>query len=111
MNLIGKLQPVIIIGSALIGLILGALTSFGEISSGLIEVFLMLLLYILFLSVDLKQLKKSLTNIRYTGASVAINFIITPIVGYILGNIFFENFFTIKCKLNMFTFIPFYLFS
>ena len=106
MNLIGKLQPVIIIGSALIGLILGALTSFGEISSGLIEVFLMLLLYILFLSVDLKQLKKSLTNIRYTGASVAINFIITPIVGYILGNIFFENSIDIRIGLLMLLITP-----
>lgn len=91
MNLIGKLQPVIIIGAAILGLLLGSLTSLGEISADFIEIFLMLLLYILFLSVDFKQLKKSLTNIRYTGAAVVINFIITPIVGYLLGRIIFAN--------------------
>lgn len=62
MNLIGKLQPVIIISSAILGLLLGSFTSLGAVSASLIEIFLMLLLYVLFLSVDLKQFKKSLTN-------------------------------------------------
>ena len=64
MNLIGKLQPVIIITAALLGLLLGALTPLGSVSSGLIEVFLMMLLYILFLSIDLRQIKKSFANVR-----------------------------------------------
>ena len=55
MNLIGKLQPVIIITAALLGLLLGAVTPLGSVSSSLIEVFVMMLLYILFLSIDLKQ--------------------------------------------------------
>ena len=37
MNLIGKLQPVIIITAALLGLLLGALTPLGSVSSGLID--------------------------------------------------------------------------
>lgn len=106
MNLIGKLQPVIIIGSALIGIILGSLTSFGSISSDLIEIFLMLLLYILFLSVDLKQIKSSLTNIRYTSVAGLINFIITPITGYILGKIFFVNSVDIRIGLLMLLITP-----
>ena len=53
MNLLGKLQPVIILAAALLGLLLGTWAPPGSIRSGLIEVFLMLLLYILFLSVDL----------------------------------------------------------
>lgn len=60
MNLLGKLQPVIIITAALLGLLLGAVTPFGSVSSSLIEVFLMMLLYILFLSIDLKQIKSPL---------------------------------------------------
>lgn len=106
LNLIGKLQPVIIIGSALIGIILGSLTSFGSISSDLIEIFLMLLLYILFLSVDLKQIKSSLTNIRYTSVAGLINFIITPITGYILGKIFFVNSVDIRIGLLMLLITP-----
>ena len=38
MNLIGKLQPVIIITAALLGLLLGAVTPLGKVSSSLIEV-------------------------------------------------------------------------
>lgn len=108
MNLIGKLQPVIIIAAALAGIILGSFTSLGSISSGLIEIFLMLLLYVLFLSVDLKQIKKSLTNIRYTGVAVVINFIITPVTAYVLGKMFFGNSVDIRIGLLMLL-IPFVL--
>ena len=59
MNLLGKLQPVIILAAALLGLLLGTWAPPGSIRSGLIEVFLMLLLYILFLSVDLKKIRTS----------------------------------------------------
>lgn len=106
MNLIGKLQPVIIIAAALAGIILGSFTSLGSISSGLIEIFLMLLLYVLFLSVDLKQIKKSLTNIRYTGVAVVINFIITPVTAYVLGKMFFENSVDIRIGLLMLLITP-----
>ena len=75
MNLIGKLQPVIIITAALLGLLLGTVTPLGSVSSSLIEVFLMMLLYILFLSIDLKQIKKSFTNVRFTLSAVIINFV------------------------------------
>ena len=37
MNLIGKLQPVIIITAALLGLLLGAVTPLGSVSSSMIE--------------------------------------------------------------------------
>lgn len=106
LNLIGKLQPVIIIASAIVGLLLGNLTSLGQVSAEFIEIFLMLLLYILFLSVDLKQLKKSLTNLKYTSASVAINFIITPIIAYVLGKIFFANSIDIRIGLLMLLVTP-----
>ena len=91
MNLSGKLQPVIIITAALLGLLLGAVTPFGSVSSSLIEVFLMMLLYILFLPIDLKQIKKSFTNVRFTLSAVIINFVFTPLFGYVLGKVFFPG--------------------
>ena len=106
MNLIGKLQPVIIIGAALIGLLLGAATPLGGVSSGLIEVFLMLLLYILFLSVDLKQIKNSFTNLRFTLTAVTINFIFTPVFGYLLGRVFFPGSLDIRIGLLMLLVTP-----
>ena len=106
MNLIGKLQPVIIITAALFGLLLGAVTPLGEVSSSLIEVFLMLLLYILFLSIDLKQIKKSFTNIRFTLTAVVINFVFTPLFGYLLGKIFFPVSLDIRIGLLMLLVTP-----
>ena len=106
MNLLGKLQPLIIIGAALAGLVLGAATPFGNVSSGLIEFFLMLLLYVLFLCVDLKQIKQSLKNIRYTVTAVLINFIFTPLLAYMLGSIFFGDAIDIRIGLLMLLVTP-----
>lgn len=106
MNLIGKLQPVIIITAALLGLLLGAVTPFGSVSSSLIEVFLMLLLYVLFLSIDLKQIKKSFTNVRFTLSAVIINFVFTPLFGYVLGKVFFPGSLDIRIGLLMLLVTP-----
>lgn len=106
MNLIGKLQPVIIITAALLGLLLDAVTPLGKVSSSLIEVFLMLLLYILFLSIDLKQIKKSFTNVRFTLSAVIINFVFTPLFGYLLGKIFFPGSLDIRIGLLMLLVTP-----
>lgn len=91
MNLLGKLQPVIILAAALLGLLLGTWAPPGSIRSGLIEVFLMLLLYILFLSVDLKKIRTSFANLRFTLTAAAINFVFTPILGWLLGKLFFAQ--------------------
>ncbi len=106
MNLVGKLQPIIIIGAALIGLLLGQFTALGSISSGFIEVFLMLLLYILFLTVDLKKLGNALKNVRYTLASIVINFVITPFIAYALGAVFFAESIDIRIGLLMLLVTP-----
>ena len=106
MNLIGRLQPVIIIAAALLGLLLGAVTPLGNVSSGMIEVFLMLLLYILFLSIDLKQIRKSFSNFRFTLSAVLINFVFTPLFGYLLGKIFFPGSLDIRIGLLMLLVTP-----
>jgi len=106
MSLISKLQPVIIIAAALLGLLLGAVTPLGSVSSGLIEVFLMMLLYILFLSIDLKQIQKSFTNVRFTLTAVIINFVFTPLFGYLLGRVFFADSLDIRIGLLMLLVTP-----
>ncbi len=106
MSLISKLQPLIILCTALVGLALGKFSIIGNISSFLIEVFLMILLYILFITVDFKQLKHSFKNLRYTITSLVINFIITPIIAYVLGVIFFPDSTEIRIGLLMLLVTP-----
>lgn len=106
MNLIGKLQPIIIITAAILGLFLGSATPLGSVSSNMIEIFLMMLLYILFLSIDLKQIKKAFLNIRFTTAAVIINFCFTPLFGYVLGKFFFPDSLDIRIGLLMLLVTP-----
>lgn len=106
MNIITKLQPIIIIFSALLGLCLGIFTPLGGISTGFVELFLMLLLCILFISVDFTSLKKSFGNIPYTVTSLCINFIISPMLAYAIGKLFFADSIAIRMGLLMLLVTP-----
>lgn len=106
MSIGAKLQPIIILVTALLGLFLGNFTQLGNISTIFVEIFLMALLYVLFVTVDLKQQKKALKNIKYTLTSVLINFILTPIIAYLLGIIFFPNSIEIRIGLLMLLVTP-----
>ncbi|GHV75765.1 arsenic resistance protein [Spirochaetia bacterium] len=84
-----KLQPLIIIASALAGILLGRFSpSIASRAGGLIEVFLMILLFFVFLAVDIREIKRSFSNIRFSLAALGINFIWTPMFTFILGALF-----------------------
>lgn len=106
MNLLTKLQPLIIILSALIGLLLGYVTSLGSFSVHLIEPALMVLLYFVFLSVDGRKLKQSFTNVKFTLTAVTVNFIWTPVFAYVLGMIFFRTSLDLRMGLLMLLVTP-----
>lgn len=91
MNLTTKLQPVFIISAALLGLLLGAATSLGDYSVSFIEPFLMALLFMVFISVDLKTIKKSFLNHKFTVTSLLVNFIWTPLFAILLAKVFLGN--------------------
>ncbi len=106
MHIINKLQPLIIMLCAMLGLALGIFTPLRHISMHFIEMFLMMLLFMVFLSVDMHQLKKALLHVKFTMASVTINFIITPLVAYILGMVFLEGNLDIRMGLLMLLVTP-----
>lgn len=85
MNISVKLQPLIIIISALLGLGLGSYTPLGNYSAGFIEPALMVLLFFVFLSVDFKGIVNSFGNRKFTVTSLVMNFVWTPIFAYALG--------------------------
>lgn len=91
MNLTTKLQPVFIISSALIGLLLGGTTALGNYSVNFIEPFLMALLFMVFLSVDLKSIKKAFLNHKFTITSLLVNFVWTPLFAVLLGRVFLHD--------------------
>ncbi|GHV73015.1 arsenic resistance protein [Spirochaetia bacterium] len=84
-----KLQPLIIIASAFMGILLGRFSpSAASRASSLIEVFLMILLFFVFLAVDWREIKRSFSNIRFSLAALAINFIWTPVFALLLSRLF-----------------------
>ncbi len=106
MSISGKLQPIILLGAAGLGLLLGQYTSFGSVSAILIEVFLMALLYILFLTVNLNEVGKAFENRRYTLVAIMINFVVTPVIAWLLGKLFFPDSMEIRIGLLMLLVTP-----
>ena len=91
MNLIEKLEPVIIFSAVIIGLIFSNIQIMADNTVYLINVFLCLMLYGLFLEVPLNELKDSFKNIKFTSTSLIINFLWTPLFGYFIGSLFLRG--------------------
>jgi len=91
MDLIEKLEPIIIFSAIIIGLIFSNIDIIAQNSEYLINIFLCLMLYGLFLEVPLNELKDSFKNIKFTSTSLIINFIWTPLFGYFLGSLFLKG--------------------
>ena len=91
MDLIEKLEPAIIFSAVIIGLIFSNIETIAQNSEYLINIFLCLMLYGLFLEVPLNELKDSFKNVKFTSTSLIINFIWTPLFGYFLGSLFLKG--------------------
>lgn len=91
MDLIEKIEPLLIFGSILLGLSFHNVEFLRHISPSLITIFLALMLFALFLDIPLSDIKSSFTNIKFTSASLLINFVWTPLFGYFLGNLFLNG--------------------
>jgi len=81
------LHPLIMLSAAVIGLLLGALFEC-EWASGIIEPFLMIMLFVVFMCVSIRDIGRSFSNLRFTSTAVLINFVWTPIFAVILGLLF-----------------------
>ena len=91
MDLIEKLEPIIIFSAVILGLVLSNIDLIADNTSYLINIFLCLMLYGLFLEVRLNDLKDSFKNIKFTSTSLIINFIWTPLFGYFIGSLFLKG--------------------
>lgn len=91
MDLVEKIEPVIIFSAVILGLLFSNIQLISDNTEYLINIFLCLMLYGLFLEVPLNELKSSFKNVKFTGVSLIINFIWTPLFGYFLGSIFLKG--------------------
>ena len=91
MNLVEKIEPIFIFSAVLIGLLLSNINIIAQNTGNLINLFLCLMIYGLFLEVNLNELKNSFKNVKFTLTSLAINFIWTPLFGYFMGSLFLKG--------------------
>ena len=91
MDLVEKLEPVIIFSAVIVGLLFSNINIIAQNTDYLINIFLCLMLYGLFLEVPLKDLKDSFKNVKFTSTSLIINFIWTPLFGYFIGSLFLKG--------------------
>jgi ACR3 family arsenite efflux pump ArsB len=83
-----KLQPLLIVIAAVIGVALGQSAPLAGALGGAMTPFLMVLLFLIFLKVDVQDIGKSFRNVRFTATELAINFIWTPFFAVALGLLF-----------------------
>ena len=91
MKLIDKFQSVFVLLAVLVGIALGQIAGVGPTAGKLVVPFLMFMLTVVFLHVPLRGLGAAFANLRFTGWSLGVNFIWTPILGWFLGRIFLAD--------------------
>lgn len=91
MDLVEKLEPIIIFTAIIIGMIFSNMQTIAQNTGNLINIFLCLMLFGLFLEVPLNELKDSFKNTKFTATSLIVNFIWTPLFGYFLGSLFLKG--------------------
>lgn len=91
MDLVEKLEPIIIFTAIIMGLIFSNMQTIAQNTGNLINIFLCLMLFGLFLEVPLNELKDSFKNTKFTATSLIVNFIWTPLFGYFLGSLFLKG--------------------
>ena len=92
MENINKFQSLVILFMVALGILLGQIGFVQEYAEYLITPFLMIMLFLVFLQIPLKDILKSSKNLKFTLTAVIINFIWTPFLIFILGKIFLANY-------------------
>ncbi|MCH1959797.1 arsenic resistance protein [Romboutsia hominis] len=91
MDNINKFQSLIILLMVLIGIILGQINIIQIYSEYLIMPSLIIMLFLVFIQIPLKDITKSFKNIKFTLTAILINFVWTPILIFFLGKFFLQN--------------------
>lgn len=91
MDSANKFQSLIILAMAVIGILLGLVPFIAKTSEYFITPTLMIMLFLVFIQIPLKDITKSFKNIKFTITAILMNFIWTPILVLILGMLFLTH--------------------
>ncbi|MCD2138568.1 arsenic resistance protein [Salinicoccus halitifaciens] len=86
--MLDRLSPVLILIMMVLGLFAGQHGPTADITGALVVPLLMLLLFLIFLDVPFRDIPASVKNYKFNFISLGINFLWTPVLAYVLGNLF-----------------------
>jgi len=91
MELNEKLQIILLPTAIISGFLLSQNSLISNISGNFTIPFLLLMLFSLFINIPLKNFRKEFINLKFIKIAILINFVWTPILSYILGYIFLNQ--------------------
>ncbi|WP_462419649.1 arsenic resistance protein [Salinicoccus sp. Marseille-QA3877] len=89
--MLDRLSPVLILIMMVTALFIGQYEMISDVLGSLVVPLLMVLLFLIFLDVPFRDIPVSIKNYKFNFISLAINFIWTPILAYLLGYIFLAD--------------------
>lgn len=89
--MLDRLSPVLILIMMVIALFIGQYEMIPDVLGSLVVPLLMVLLFLIFLDVPFRDIPASIKNYKFNFISLAINFIWTPLLSYLLGYIFLAD--------------------
>jgi len=91
MSIFEKLQTIIMLAAIALGFLIGRIVPAAGFYEALITPALMAMLFGLFLSISLTDLKSGFMDLKFTLTSLAVNFLWIPILGWGLGGLFLAD--------------------
>lgn len=91
MGLFKKLYTLFIIASVVTGLIAGQVSGVELYADRFILPLLMMMLYLTLLQIPIKDIKRSFVNRKFAFTSIGMNFVLTPLLAWLLAAIFLED--------------------
>lgn len=89
--MLDRLSPVLILIMMVTALFIGQYEMISDVLGSLVVPLLMVLLFLIFLDVPFRDIPVSIKNYKFNFISLAINFIWTPLLSYLLGYIFLAD--------------------
>lgn len=91
MEEVNKFQSFIILGMVVFGILIGQIGFIQTYSGYFITPSLIIMLFLVFIQIPLREIGSSFKNIKFTSTSMIINFIWTPIIIFVLGKLFLNG--------------------
>jgi ACR3 family arsenite efflux pump ArsB len=91
MGVLEKLYSVLIMAAAAAGLLFGQIEGASHVADAIIVPLLMIMLFFTFIQVPFKDIKRSLSNRKFTITSIIMNFVLTPVLAWLLASVFLSG--------------------